>query len=787
VRLLVVLQSSAAGSSVAGSSYTVGSSNYYKASGGGGAGLTSSSSYAAGSRSSYGSSYRSYTADSKPTSLTQLPGGPGPGRDGSYYASYADQYGTTAATDTGAAYGVYNEAEYYTGMETETYNAGYDASGCDSADSSYDYSQYSAVYDTGSAVGYGSVTTTSSSYAATKARPLYATNAPTAYTAAAGASASLQKSSSTDRYYTAASKADPYESYDSGVHWSNEGHNYYYSETEAGYGEGFEVTTGAGYDDYGSSYADEGYSAGDDYQASSSYYKSGYSGTGWSATAAGHGGLGLGSSCSSSHAASSLSTSDAGSLISHSTSTYQASYESLRFQNTIAGSAGFQASHGRRQTEPGGEDFHASSYGNVSHSSVTSQFTSTVATKTYTSSRSVSALTVSTAAQRGPRVDGFTSYLTGSGNASAGIQSDDVIPYGQSYYDNNRQTGGQQWSRDKAGTSDTSNQARGGASAGLQTEEVRRYGQSHYDSDRQQRLRDKAGTSLDTSQQATAGASASTHSGRSSADMTRFGQFGYNDSGRTSQHQYVDKAVASDTSRQTKGGLSASVGSLSAGHQSTDMTRYSQSHCNSDKQQWSHLNAGSSDTSHAVGHSNSTSDLSAPRVFDYKHQDCNEEQASRSADRPYYLSNVKSTKQPARTASPSPEYKRPTSLVGSDTHTGRSSYDSQLQSSLRDDQRESRGMTERRSRATDYEGNRRQTISSSSSGPDRYGSSYSQTSSMQNRQYATVLTGGSRSLGGGQKNDVPGKTSAKIPGLMDNLSAFTTSTAKTGSVSYGLY
>lgn len=184
------------------------------------------------------------------------------------------------------------------------------------------------------------------------------------------------------------------------------------------------------------------------------------------------------------------------------------------------------------------------------------------------------------------------------------------------------------------------------------------------------------------------------------------------------------------------------------------------------------------------------SDNGAPRVFDYGHRDCEEQQAARSSDRSFYLANVNTAKPASaaakRTSSPSPDYRRPSSSMGSDWQT----------SSRRDDGRgSSRSMAAERSRdghrssLDTYDQRKSSSFSekSSSSGPARHSTSYGQGSSTQGRPsqdrwgYTTESGSSSRSSSVGHRTGEPAKTAAKtVPGLMDSL--YSTSSVKTAPV-----
>jgi len=238
---------------------------------------------------------------------------------------------------------------------------------------------------------------------------------------------------------------------------------------------------------------------------------------------------------------------------------------------------------------------------------------------------------------------------------------------------------------------------------------------------------------------------------------------------------------------------------------STSTTRFSEPRSDSEKRpsRWSDGKTGTSDTqqdtsrqagsSSHYGRSSSAqqpSDNGAPRVFDYGHRDCDEQQAARSSDRSYYLSSVNTAKPAAavakRASSPSPDYRRPSSSAGSDWQT----------SSRRDDARESsRSLVAGRSRdyqrsSVDTYDHRKPTPYSekSSSGSARHSSSYGQGSSMQGRPsqdrwYTTEPGTSSRSSSVGQRTGEPARTVARtVASLMDNMLLYSTSSAKTTPV-----
>ena len=197
-------------------------------------------------------------------------------------------------------------------------------------------------------------------------------------------------------------------------------------------------------------------------------------------------------------------------------------------------------------------------------------------------------------------------------------------------------------------------------------------------------------------------------------------------------------------------------------------------------------------SSHVVTTQSSTG---APQVFDYGHQDCDEDQAMRSSDRSYYLANINTARPPAkRKSSPSPEHRRFESGSSMRRDWRKSGDD---MSSRRHETREhSQNVAGRRRSRDDREDTRdrgrtstsytsEKTSTSSSSG--RQSSLVGHGRPAHDRWSATEPGGGSssRSSSTGGRSFDPVKTSAaavvKIPGLMDDV-VTTVSSAKSAQV-----
>jgi len=413
-------------------------------------------------------------------------------------SGYDSGYQTPAGrTDTSAAgtYGAYDESDYYMETEENQSYAGYGSSGTygtvGSSQESYDYS---SSYDSGYNSGYGSVSSvawghgtsstttmgygtdlrsmTAASYTTTASnmraggsfgRPVSYTSTASTLSMRASSSATRTATLSTDQYYTTAAKPDPFASYEGG-----DDQSYYYSETDAGYG-GYGESASE-YQDYNSSNQDTGgewgYPAdqtmeGDQsYAASTGYYESASQRDFWSATP-----TGLGRGTGQPPYTSTQKPLIGGPTGPCSTSNFHVPYGTL----STAASTGFQASLGGRQTAAGGTSFQSSLFSTSSASQSATTF-STAATGYSSAGGSFgrpvwgdgggqkSASVGPVASQRTPRVDGFTSFVSGTVSSSGATKPTGTTWFSEPRSDSEKRPS--RWSDGKAGTSDTQQDTR---------------------------------------------------------------------------------------------------------------------------------------------------------------------------------------------------------------------------------------------------------------------------------------------------------------------------------------
>ena len=755
------------GSDAYNTSYSqYGSESYYSST------TTTAASFGRGSYASYqGRGSSGPRAASKQASSYAQPIGRGSyamaGGDSSYstysgswgsQSGYDSGYNTPAGTDV-SAYGAYDESSYYMETDEDQSYAGYGSGGnygnMDPSQQSYDYSSgYDSGYNSGygggsfTTMGYGAVSSATKGYGT--AKPSTATSYTTAASimrtgssfgrpvASSSSSSSIRPTSSvggktassTDQYFTTAGKVDQYVGYGAGDYWSGEDQSYSYGETESGYGGYYGDSTGE-YDDYGSSNQGTGeewdyptdetggnwsYVSNQSHDSSAGYYGSASRGRGgWSA---GPSGLGRGTQQLDYSSTQNPPTSGPSALgrgsrqldytstknppatrpaVPRSTSAFNIPYGT----SPMAAGTGFQASRGGRQPAAGGSSF---------------QRMPQTSTPASTGFRTPSPATVSTAGQ-GPRFaspygtpQSSTPYGTASSSQTGSTFSSAATGYSRSW-----DVGGGSGLKSALVGSATSQRA------------PRVDGFTSY----------MSGTVSSTGPTKSAGTALFSEPRSESEKRPSRWSDGKTDTSGTQQ----------DTRRQ-----------------STGSSQYSRS---SSAQQ--------------------PSDNGTPRVFDYGHRDCDEQQAARSSARSYYLGSVNTAKPAAakRASSPSPDYRRPSSSVGSDWQT----------SSRRDDGRESsRHLTAGRSRddnrsSSDTYDHRKSSYlekSSSSSGSDRQDTSYGQGSSAQGRPsqdrwYSTDSGSSSRSLSVGQRTGEPARTVGRtVPSLMDSV--YSTSSAKTAPV-----
>jgi len=816
-----------------------GSDSYYSSS------ATTTASYSDGSYASY-QSYSGYgdaavgtnTSANKASSYTQQPVGRGSyavaGADSSY-STYSQAGGYQSAGGAAATYGMYDESGYY--MESDVgasyTQPGQSYAGYDTSDPSYSLYDYSGAYDNSSGLGYGSViSSTSGSYMPVTGGPAsYSSHTSTpsvrGSVSTTGKTGLLRKPSSTDEYYTASGKADPYAGYEGGDYWSNQEQSYYYSETGGTYG-GYGDAAG-GYDEYDNSHAvsggDEVYPSDQNYDAAASYYDSWTETASWSAMPSGRGVGGVGSTGRASDASWSAVPSGRG--IGGVGSTGRASYPSANSAALLnpltSGLPGFcstsvsygtvscqgttgSTSRGGRQTAAGGADFPPSSYG------ISSCQAAPLAGMSQAAS-SFSATTHMGSARGGimSQVSSSVTATTHMGSARGGIMSQVSSSVTATTHMGSARGG--IMSQVSSSITATTHMGSRGTNVAVTSASQKSTSVGLTGSQRASRV--DGFTSYVASASGLAGG---TQSSRQAADATRYSQSRSESERRLSRWSddppgTLDSQSRSDSERPSSRWSDDPAGTLD-----------SQSRSDSERRppRWSDDKGGTSgmqrNTPHSAGNtqvglgsSTQPADSSAPRVFDYGHQDCNEEQAARASDRSYYLADVNTARPAARTSSPSPEfrkpgssatrsspshdYRRPGSSAGSDWQ--KSSDDSYLMSSRREGERvQSHSVTAGRSR-DDYKSStdafdRRKSTSyfdrSSSSGTDRHNTSYGQASSVQDRlphdrRYATESSGSSRSSSFGQRKEAPSKTSARtVSGLMDSVSLSTVSSAKTGPV-----
>jgi len=127
-------------------------------------------------------------------------------------------------------------------------------------------------------------------------------------------------------------------------------------------------------------------------------------------------------------------------------STSAASQSGSTLQTSLSSSAssglGFQTGRGGRQTVPGGTGFQTSSYGFASTTNTGAAFSSAA-------SGYVGGSGMSEGSQKTPRLDGFTSYVSGADNSSAGSKS---ARYGEPHSETAKRPS--RWSDEKPGSSD---------------------------------------------------------------------------------------------------------------------------------------------------------------------------------------------------------------------------------------------------------------------------------------------------------------------------------------------
>lgn len=605
-------------------------------------------------------------------------------------AGYDSGYSSMTRTDAGASstYGGYDESGYYVDETGQSY----DSSGYGNLNPSQSSYGYYSEYDSSSTASYKP---------ASKPAP-YSGSAP---------AFSVKSGSTTDQYYTASAKAGPYTGHGTGDYWSGDDQGQHYGEMGGDYSdEGYRGGSYGGYDD-GSYpavsgdagfYGDEGYDALGLYSAGN---KSGY-GTGRPAG---------------------TTTQKAPVRGAPGASAYQGSYGTL--------SSGISAGDTASRQTPRGSGFGESSYGiTSSHSGTTSQSSLKSAAGNYMSTRNgggpvstagrKSTGIVPSGSHRTPRIDGFTSYQTGS-SYDAGLSVISLRPDSEGPHT--------QWSSESQG---------GAVDA--------------------QRWSDKAGTTDAPRQQQWA------------TEKT-----GFSDVQKTSR--WSDGRDGTANTQQTPGWADRSADIRGSSSQwsddkpvSGDTQRPPRWSTRSDPQR--------TETSSRSGTSKSAT--SGPQVFDYGHQDCDEIQAARLSDRSYYLSNV-DVARPAlvalKTTLPSTDHRRTASSIDSDWQTQR---DGSRSSSLRREDRKDmtraapsgRSWHDSGSSSDTYD--RRKTSSYSenssfSSDRHREGSS-TQGRPPQDRRYAAEAGPGSRSLSAGQRY---GESNHGSTGRMDRDSFYSKTTS----------